>query len=103
MFRASRSVEQQSKIPRSSSQSMGREKMQPPQKRSKSQLPSGSTPVHPGKITPNQLPLGNKITPTASSNMSKKRMEFVKDTRKLQDKEFLKEASGLVSNRFFLK
>lgn len=68
----------------------------PTKQRSKSQLPTGNseTPLSHVKYTPQ---IGSKLLSGASSNASSKKPTYYKDPRNLQDKEFLKEASHLVS------
>lgn len=62
---------------------------------------SRDTPLSHGKVTPSQY--GSNITPSTSSNASSKKGAFHKDPRKLQDKEFIKEASQLVGSLLLYK
>lgn len=101
--RQSRSVERHSRIPLRSSSSQainrcGPSGYQPAKDRSRSVASVvGETPVHLGKSTPSQSNLGSRATSSCSSNRGMKKMNFAKDTRNLHDKEYLKEASHVVS------
>lgn len=90
-----------SRIPLRSSSQSNRDKVATNQSRPRSNSvtshTSRGTPLGHGRVTPSQF--GIKITPSTSSTASSKKGTYYKDPRKLQDKEFIKEASQLV---FFL-